>query len=71
MISAHIDMGADITMAVKKTHLDVEQSKRAVVLKSDSDGNLTDAEKAIVLESVNNALANPLQMTQSQYTTAP
>ena len=32
---------------------------------------LTDAEKAIILESVNNALANPLQMTQSQYTTAP
>jgi len=38
-----------------------------------SAGNyvLTDAEKAIILESVNNALANPLQMTQSQYTTAP
>ena len=32
---------------------------------------MTDAEKAIILESVNNALANPLQMTQSQYTTAP
>ena len=32
---------------------------------------LTDAEKAIVLESVNNALKNPLQMTQSQYTQAP
>ncbi len=42
MISVHIDMGADITMAVKRTHLDVEQSKRAVVLKSDSNGNLTD-----------------------------
>ena len=35
------------------------------------DRVLTDAEKAIILESVNNALANPLQMTQSQYTEAP
>jgi len=32
---------------------------------------LTDMEKAIILESVNNALQNPLRMTQSQYTTAP
>ena len=36
-----------------------------------TDRVLTDMEKAIILESVNNALANPLQMTQSQYTTAP
>ena len=36
-----------------------------------TDRVLTDMEKAIVLESVNNALANPLQMTQSQYTVAP
>lgn len=35
------------------------------------DRVLTDMEKAIILESVNNALANPLQMTQSQYTEAP
>ena len=44
-------------------------------LKSTSDKTqdrvLTDAEKAIIVESVNNALANPLQMTQSQYTVAP
>ena len=44
-------------------------------LKSTSDKTqdrvLTEAEKAIVLESVNNALANPLHMTQSQYTVAP
>ena len=44
-------------------------------LKSTSDKTqdrvLTEAEKAIILESVNNALANPLQMTQSQYTVAP
>ena len=35
------------------------------------DWVLTDAEKAIILESVNNALANPLQITPSQYTEAP
>ena len=31
---------------------------------------LTDMEKAVILESVNNALKNPLEMTQSQYTQA-
>ena len=31
----------------------------------------TEAEKALIIESVNNALANPLQMTQFQYTEAP
>ena len=36
-----------------------------------TDRALTDAEKAIIIESVNNALANPLHMTQSQYTEAP
>lgn len=35
------------------------------------DRILTDAEKAIILEAVNNALKNPLQLTQSQYTVAP
>lgn len=35
------------------------------------DYQLTDMDKAIIIESVNNALANPLQVTQSQYTTAP
>ena len=35
------------------------------------DLELTDAQKDIILEAVNNALANPLQMTQSQYTQAP
>ena len=29
---------------------------------------LTDMEKAVILEAVNNALANPMEMTQSQYT---
>ena len=32
---------------------------------------LTEAEKAIMLESINNALKNPLEMTQSQYTEKP
>ena len=36
-----------------------------------TDYVLTEMEKNIILESVNNALANPLQMTQSQYTEAP
>ena len=35
------------------------------------DWVLSDMEKAIILEAVNNTLKNPLQMTQSQYTTAP
>ena len=35
------------------------------------DRVLTDMEKAIILESVNNALANPFEITQSQYTEAP
>lgn len=35
------------------------------------DRPLTDAEKAIILESVNNALANPYRITQSQHTVAP
>ena len=35
------------------------------------DRILTDMEKAVILESVNNALKNPLQITQSQYTQAP
>lgn len=39
--------------------------------KSDTDRPITDAEKAIILESVNNALADPLHITQSQYTEAP
>lgn len=35
------------------------------------DWVLTDGEKALILECVNNALKDPLQMTQSQYTEAP
>lgn len=39
--------------------------------KDTEDRVLTDMEKAIILEAVNNALKNPLQMTQSRYTEAP
>lgn len=35
------------------------------------DRAITEAEKAIILESVNNALAKPLEITPSQYTQAP
>ena len=35
------------------------------------DRVLTETEKAVMLESVNNALANPMQMTQSQYAQQP
>lgn len=35
------------------------------------DRVLTESETAIIIESVNNALANPLVVTQSQYTQAP
>ena len=35
------------------------------------DWVLTEAEKALMLEAVNNALSNPLEMTQSVYTERP
>ncbi len=44
-------------------------------LKSTADKStdlvLTDAEKAVILEAVNNTIKNPLEITQSQYTQAP
>lgn len=51
--------------------LDTVPSAMLNSIKTGEDWVLTDAEKALILESVNNALANPLEMTQSQYTTAP
>ena len=50
--------------AIPKAFLKTTQDKT-------QDRVLTDMEKAIALEAVNNALANPYEMTQSQYTTAP
>ena len=38
---------------------------------ADTDRVLTESEKNIILESVNNALAKPFEITQSQYTEAP
>lgn len=40
-------------------------------LKHPQGWELTDSEKALILEAVNAALKQPLQMTQSQYTEAP
>ena len=37
---------------------------------SEADVVLTDMEKSVILEAVNNALANPTKMTQSKYTQA-
>ena len=39
--------------------------------KGNEDRPLTDMEKAIALEAINNALKTPFAVTQSQYTTAP
>ena len=57
-------------------HLDeikLDSIPKSFLKAKDATGDkvLTDAEKAIILEAVNNALANPFQMTQSQYTEAP
>ena len=38
--------------------------------KTEADVVLTDAQKAVILEAVNNALANPTKMTPSKYTQA-
>jgi hypothetical protein len=38
---------------------------------SDTDRVLTGVEKNIIMEAVNNALTNPLRITQSQYTQTP
>lgn len=50
--------------AIPKVFLKSTQNKSV-------DRPITDAEKAIILESVNNALSNPYKITPSQYTTAP
>ncbi len=57
-------------------HLDeikLETIPKGFLKKPDGTGDrvLTDTEKAIILEAVNNALAKPFEMTQSQYTEAP
>lgn len=61
-------MGIDHLDEIK---LDVIPKEFFKSTKDTEDRVLTDMEKAIIIESVNNALANPLKMTQSQYTEAP
>ena len=41
MIKAHIETGADITLAVKKMHLTKDKAANSVITESDSDGRLT------------------------------
>lgn len=56
------------------TELKVDAIPKAF-LKSTADKSadlvLTDAEKAVILEAVNNTIKNPLEITQSQHTQAP
>lgn len=61
-------MGVEKLEEIKLDAIPVKFFKSTVGVE---DRVITEAEKAIILESVNNALANPLQMTPSQYTTAP
>ena len=60
-------MGVDQLNEVKMNDVPVKFLKNV----SGGDLVLTDMQKAIILESVNNAIAEPLKMTQSQYTEAP
>ena len=59
-------------------YIDIEEVKMDTIprkyfrsLTGLQDYTFTQAEKDLIVESVNNALANPLQMTPSQYTEAP
>lgn len=56
---------------LKEIKLDAIPKNFFKSIQASEDRVLTEAEKALILESVNNALKNPLQMTQSQYTEAP
>lgn len=60
--------GIDALEEIKLSTLPKSYFKSTV---SPEDRVLTDHEKALILESVNNALKNPLQVTQSQFTQAP
>ena len=57
--------------ALDEIKLDVIPKKLFKSTKLTEDRVLTDSEKQIILESVNNALKEPLKMTPSAYTTAP
>ena len=56
---------------LQEIKLDTVPKKYFVSTDSPVDWVLSEDEKALILESVNNALKNPLQITPSQYTQAP
>ena len=62
-----------LTGVEKLDEIKVDAIPQAFVKTSIVNGDrvLTEDDKALILESVNNALANPFQITQSQYTEAP
>jgi hypothetical protein len=60
-------MGVEQISEVKMDTVPVQFLKK----KENGDLVLTQAQKDIIIESVNNALSNPVEMTQSQYTEAP
>ena len=60
--------GMDALEEIKLSTIPKSYFKSTVSLE---DRVLTDHEKALILEAVNNTLKNPLQITNSQYTQAP
>lgn len=62
-----------LTGVEKLEEIKVDAIPKAFVKTSYVSGDrvLTDADKALILESVNNALAHPLEITESQYKEAP
>ena len=62
-----------LTGVEKLEEIKLDAIPKKFVKTSDVPGDrvLTEADKALILESVNNALANPLQITESQYKEAP
>lgn len=62
-----------LTGVDKLEEIKLDAIPRAFVATSVVTGDrvLTEDDKALILESVNNALANPLQITESQYKEAP
>ena len=62
-----------LTGVEKLEEIKLDAIPKKFVKTSDVPGDrvLTEHDKALILESVNNALANPLQITESQYKEAP
>lgn len=62
-----------LTGVEKLEEIKLDAIPKVFVKTSDVPGDrvLTEDDKALILESVNNALANPLQITESQYKEAP